>query len=133
MINDEESIKGAKNRALHAIKEADADYGAGLEGNVQELSEGMMLRGIVALVNKDEEFGIADSGGLMLPDYIADRIRNGEELGPIMDDLIKDTETKKKMGAIGIFTKGYVPRVDGFERGVAFAISRFINPDMYKE
>ena len=41
-FSDDETIKGAKNRALNALKEGNGVFGIGLEGGVQETSSGLM-------------------------------------------------------------------------------------------
>ncbi|MFW0862207.1 MAG: DUF84 family protein [Candidatus Komeilibacteria bacterium] len=131
-MNEEESIKGAINRASGAREKADADYGFGLEGSVTEIEDKMFLTGWVAVVNREGEIGIGSGGHILLPEAIADRIRGGEELGPVMDDILHKTNTKQGQGAVGTLTGGLKPRQQSFEDGVLYALTKFIKPDLYK-
>lgn len=128
---EEEGIKGATNRAILSLKYIDADYGFGLEGNTVETEHGMLLSGWVVAVDRQGNKGIANSGGLLLPEKVALEVRKGRELGPVMDELIHDRNTKQKQGTVGILTNGMINRTEAFEKGVIFALARFINPQYY--
>ena len=131
-MNEEESIKGAINRARAAREKGNADYGFGLEGSVVEIEARMFLTGWVAVISSEGEIGIGSGGHILLPELIADRIRNGEELGPVMDDILHKTNTKQGEGAVGTLTGGLKPRQQSFEDGVLYALTKFIKPDLYK-
>lgn len=109
---DEETIRGAVNRATAAAQEG--DIGIGLEGGVQEISLGLCLCNWGALVEKDKPPIIAGGARFLLPEKIAERIRAGEELGPVMDDFFNKQDVRKHEGAVGIFTNGLVDRADMF-------------------
>lgn len=113
-FSDEETIQGAINRALGALKMGEGDIGIGLEGGVQETSHGLMLCNWGALVSKDSDPVIAGGARVLLPDEIADKLRAGEELGPVMDEYAKKQNVRKTEGAIGIFTNGRINRADMF-------------------
>jgi non-canonical (house-cleaning) NTP pyrophosphatase len=55
----------------------------------------------------------------------------GEELGPVMDDLLGETNVKAKGGAIGALTAGLIPREQSFAVGVAYALSPFVAPEFF--
>ncbi|MBL7021797.1 DUF84 family protein [Patescibacteria group bacterium] len=131
-MNEKESIKGAINRATAARIEGDADYGFGLEGSVQEINERMFLTGWVAVIDREGEIGIGSGGYILLPESIADRLRAGEELGPVMDDILNKTNTKQGEGAVGTLTGGLKPRQQSFEDGILYALTKFIKPELYK-
>jgi inosine/xanthosine triphosphatase len=128
-ISRSEIINGAINRAKKSLE--NADYGVGLEGGTHETKYGMLLMGVTAIISKNGEIGLGNTEGFILPEMIAKRIRNGEELGPVMDDIINEKDTKKKLGAVGIFTKGQITRTDSFEQSVIIALIKFINPQFY--
>jgi inosine/xanthosine triphosphatase len=113
-FSDEETINGAINRAVNALKLGEGEIGIGLEGGVQETSHGLLLCNWGALASKDFEPIIAGGARLLLPEEIAQRLRAGEELGPVMDDYAKMKNVRKHEGAIGIFTDGVINRVEMF-------------------
>ena len=91
--SDEECVIGARNRAISARKKADADWGVGIEGGVQETSFGLLLTAWAVVVDKEGKEGVGGSGRLPLPAILADHIRQGAELGPLLDELLS---TKKQ-------------------------------------
>jgi inosine/xanthosine triphosphatase len=113
-FSDEETIKGAINRAENALKIGYGDIGIGLEGGVQETSYGLLLCNWGALASNEHSPIIAGGARILLPEEIAIRLRNGEELGPIMDEYTKKQNIRKKEGAVGIFTNGKIDRVEMF-------------------
>jgi inosine/xanthosine triphosphatase len=128
-MTDEECIKGAVNRAKKAI--GDGDYGVGLEGGVDDTEHGMFLTGWAAVVSKDGWIGLGNSGKLLLPEIIAKRIREGEELGPVMDEVTGIANVKRNKGAIGFFTDNVMDRTKSFENSIVLAMARFVKEDMY--
>lgn len=113
-FSDDETIKGAENRALASLESGKGDMGIGLEGGVQETTQGLFLSNWGALAVKDMPPIIAGGARILLPEEIAVRLRAGEELGPVMDDYARKQNVRKKEGAIGIFTSGYIDRTDMF-------------------
>lgn len=113
-FSDEETINGAVNRAVTALQQGNGEIGIGLEGGVQETSHGLLLCNWGALASTDHEPIIAGGARLLLPEEIAQRLRTGEELGPVMDDYAKMKNVRKNEGAIGIFTNGVINRIEMF-------------------
>ncbi|MFO7696803.1 MAG: inosine/xanthosine triphosphatase [Anaerolineae bacterium] len=130
-LTDAEGQRGALARALAARLAADADYGLGLEGTVNEGPEGMLLTNWVAAVSRDGRTSLASGGSLPLPEVIAREIRAGGELGPIMDRITGRQHTKMQEGAAGYLTRGVVPRVLTFQVGVGLALAPFLRPELY--
>ena len=99
-MSEEETIQGAKNRALASIGES--EYGVGLEGGVCEIGGKMFECAWVCIVDRENCEGIGGGLYFELPDKIADKIRSGGELGPIMNEMTGQDNVKQKMGASGI-------------------------------
>ncbi|MFT5196094.1 MAG: inosine/xanthosine triphosphatase [Cellvibrionaceae bacterium] len=131
-LSDAECILGAKNRARFCLETTNADLGVGLEGGVMLMPEGMMLVGWVAILNREETVGLGSSARIPLPKSIADRICNGEELGPVMDDVVNEHNTKHRGGASGILSGGLTQRSESFATAVAYALSPFVVPHFYE-
>ncbi|MDZ5472563.1 DUF84 family protein [Bacillus sp. 31A1R] len=113
-FSDEETIQGAINRANHAINLGNGDIGIGLEGGVHQTKHGLFLCNWGALVTVGMAPIVAGGARILLPEEIAKRLLNGEELGPVMDDYAKKKNVRKNEGAIGIFTNGLVNREEMF-------------------
>jgi inosine/xanthosine triphosphatase len=124
-FSDEETIKGAVNRATKALIEGQGDIGIGLEGGVQETSEGLLICNWGALASKNMEPIIAGGARLLLPEEIAERLRKGEELGPVMDDYAKMQNVRKHEGAVGIFTNGQLSRVTMFTHVMKMLVGQY--------
>ncbi|WP_066063400.1 DUF84 family protein [Neobacillus soli] len=113
-FSDEETIRGAINRAAGALKHGNGDIGIGLEGGVHETSHGLLLCNWGALATNEAEPIIAGGARFLLPVEVAARLRDGEELGSVMDDYAKMKNVRKHEGAVGIFTNGVINRMEMF-------------------
>lgn len=129
--SDREAIIGAKNRAERVKAVRKFDFSVGLEGSVTDTEFGMFLTGWSYLIDEKSERYIGGGGRLELPKSVASRIRKGEELGPIMDEITDRDEVKKGPGAIGIFTDGIITRKDAYRDALIFALAKFLNPEFY--
>lgn len=127
-LNDDEAIQGAENRARIALMRIPADFGVGIEGNTTDTPFGMFTTAWVVVVDTLGRLGLGSSGRLLLPSAIAQAIRQGGELGPLMDQFTGQSNTKQNQGAVGILTNGLIDRQQALETAVIFAFCRFVNP-----
>ncbi|WP_336511353.1 DUF84 family protein [[Bacillus] enclensis] len=109
-FSDQETIEGALNRAKNVLRMTDADIGIGLEGGVTETFYGMFLINWGSLVDRNGNEIIAGGARISLPEEIADGLRKGRELGPLMDEFTSKTGIRQNEGAVGVFTDGIVTR-----------------------
>lgn len=131
-MSDQECILGSRNRAQWARNATGADFGFGLEGGVNMEPSGLMLVGWAAVIDANDQEGIGGGARLPLPDGIARRILAGEELGPVMDDILGQNNVRQKGGAVGALTGSLVLREETFAVAVAYALSRFVAPQFYR-
>lgn len=124
-FSDEETIKGAINRAKRSLMETNGQLGIGLEGGVVETPFGLFLCNWGALVTDNQDPIIAGGARIPLPEEIATRLRQGEELGPVMDEYTMKKNIRKKEGAIGVFTNEEISRIDMFEHIVKMLIGQY--------
>lgn len=129
----EEAIKGAMARARSALALCRTELAVGIEGNVEETPWGMVSTAWVAVLHADGRIGLGSSGRFLLPVHVAEAIRAGSELGPLMDALLGEENVKHKQGAVGAFTGGRINRVDALEEAVVLALSPFIASQYYQE
>jgi inosine/xanthosine triphosphatase len=113
-FSDEETIRGAIQRAKRSLSAGEAEIGIGLEGGVTETPQGLLLCNWGALAEIGKEPLVAGGARILLPKEIAERLRAGEELGPVMDEFCRRKQIRQKEGAVGIFTNGLVTRKDMF-------------------
>ncbi|KUP05529.1 NTPase [Bacillus coahuilensis p1.1.43] len=126
-FTDEETIQGAVNRAKKACLHLDANMGFGLEGGVQETSHGLFLCNWGAIYLREQQDSmIAGGARILLPEEIACRLRNGEELGPVMNDYSNRNDVRSKEGAVGIFTNSLMTRGAMFEHVTTLLIGQYL-------
>ncbi len=125
-IGDSETLTGAKNRALNVFINKDVDIAFGLEGGVKELGGVMYICNWGVLATKEDQVFIAGGAQIPLPEEVSQAIRNGGELGPIMDNYTKREGIRYKEGAIGVFTHGLVTRSDMFEHIIRLLIGQYM-------
>ena len=130
-MSDAECLNGARFRARSALNLTGADLGIGMEAGVNPESEGLMLLGWVVVTGKGDREGIASTARLPLPATIAARVLEGEELGPVMDQILNQSNVKQKGGAVGALTAGLVLRKETFAIAVAYALAPFVAPRFY--
>ncbi|ADU31532.1 DUF84 family protein [Evansella cellulosilytica] len=117
-FSDLETKEGAVNRAKYLLDSEKASFGLGLEGGVVEDKGTMMLCNWGALACSSGEVYVAGGARIVIPKTIADKVRDGMELGDAIDEWSNRSGVKKKEGTIGILTDGEVTRVSMFEHVV---------------
>lgn len=131
-MSDDECLLGARNRARKAREISGADVAFGLEGGVNNDPSGLMLIGWAAMVDAAGRESVGGGARLALPPTIANRILAGEELGPVMDELLGEKNVRQKGGAVGALTGGIILRQDTFAIAVAYALSPLLAPQFYE-
>lgn len=124
-FSDEETMEGAMNRAVRAREESRADIGIGLEGGVVETAKGLFLCNWGALCDYDNKVFVASGAKIPLPNEVAEGVRSGQELGPVMDEYTRMIDIGKHEGAIGIFTAGEMSRTDMFTHIIKLIIGQY--------
>jgi inosine/xanthosine triphosphatase len=124
-FSDEETIKGAINRAYGALDAGDGEIGIGLEGGVQDTEYGLFLCNWGALAVKGKPPIIAGGARIPLPETVAAQLAAGKELGPVMDAFTNKNDIRKKEGAIGVFTDGEISRSDMFSHVMKLLIGQY--------
>jgi inosine/xanthosine triphosphatase len=119
----EETRHGARRRAERALP--GYDLGVGIEGGVAEEYGGLWLV-MWAAVTDGERWGWGSGPSLVLPGRIADRVRDGEELGPVMDDVLGEDGVARNQGAAGALTGGSIDREAALASAVAGALGPFV-------
>lgn len=119
-----ETRLGAVNRAKAALATG-TDAAIGLEGGVFELEGTMYLCNWGALVSREGKVFTAAGAQVPLPENVAEQLRAGAELGPVMDKFANETGVRNHKGAIGILTDGLVNRGEMFGHVVKLLIGQY--------
>lgn len=131
--SDGEMFAGALNRAQQALeKTPEAAFGVGVEGGTLDAEDGMWAYAWIAVVDRQGRIGRGQSGRFLLPEPIAELVRQGIELGEADDRFFGRSNSKQQDGAIGILSDGVVSRLDLYEPAVVFALLPFVHPEFYE-
>ena len=125
-MTQEETRLGAINRSKNAIKETGAQLSFGLEGGVTEIDGVMYVCNWGALTVSDGKTYTAAGAQIILPEEIAQEIRAGKELGPVMERYTQRRDIRQGAGAVGVFTQGLVSRQIMFEHIVSLLIGQYL-------
>jgi len=121
---DDETVEGARNRAERALGDGH-DLAVGLEGGVAERAGDLYLIMWAAATDGDRT-EVAAGPRLRLPDDVAARLRDGAELGPVMDDLLDTSGVAEDRGAAGVLTAGMTDRTEALRTAAAGALGPFV-------
>ncbi|HET7565114.1 MAG TPA: inosine/xanthosine triphosphatase [Gemmatimonadaceae bacterium] len=130
---DDETIRGARTRALAAREALDADMGVGIEGGVVEDECGLRTCAWAVVVDRNGRMGTGGSLAMPLPRVVEHAVRAGSELGHAMDALTGMRDTKHAQGAVGILTDGLVDRQRAYEVLVTYALAPFLTPEYWPD
>ena len=122
-FSDEETRQGAMNRAQTALEKTGAHIAFGLEGGVRELDEELYCCNWGAVATRTRTY-TSSGAQFLLPKEVAQPVRNGQELGPVMDAYTKTRDTRHGSGAVGVFTNGLVDRKEMFVHIVQLLIGQ---------
>ncbi|WP_202078365.1 DUF84 family protein [Caldalkalibacillus salinus] len=123
-MSDEETIEGAMNRCRHLRSMYAQGICIGLEGGVQDTSQGLFLCNWGAMLDEHDEWYLASGARVRLPDVVAEGIISGKELGEVIDLYAQKTEVRKNEGAIGILSHGSLDRSSMFAQVVGLLIGQ---------
>ncbi len=130
----DETMVGARNRARTLAARGDAagvGYHVGIEGGIVQLADRWFALGCMCVLDHRSREGYGTSPLFELPAGVVERLRAGEELGAVIDEMTGDTDTKRKGGAIGHFTRGVMDRKALYRAGLVVALVPFVNEELY--
>ncbi len=123
---DNQTRTGAFNRACNIIETTGANLGVGLEGGLVETSAGLMTCAWCAIVDQQGKVGYGGGVHILLPPPVVKALETHGELGPAMDVLVNEHNTKQGRGAVGILTNRLSSRQAAYEQLVAMAAAPFV-------
>ena len=139
-FGDEETLRGATNRAMKAFSEyarkhnVPPSYSIGLEGGVGfTSSDERELECFAWMVVFDgKNFGKAKTGSFQLPEVVRNLVVNEHvELGVADDRVFGTSNSKQQGGSVGQLTKGAIDRALYYQHAVVLAYIPFLWKDLY--
>jgi inosine/xanthosine triphosphatase len=133
-ITDQETKQGAQNRAKAAlaeglqkfpdkIKEHQEILGIGLEGGVKEGEDGQLWSTVWGVVvDQAGQYHEANGASFVVPEPFASKIRQGGEMGPVVQAFTGIQNIKHKHGLIGVLTQEFVNRTEEYAAIAALAL-----------
>jgi inosine/xanthosine triphosphatase len=123
-FSDEETMQGAITRAFYAKRYG--EIGIGLEGGVCETPFGLQVINYGALVDESKRVYLAGGTRVPLPLEVSTKLKQGIELGDVMDQYSHKMGVRHDEGAVGIFTNNLVKRQEIFEHIAKLLLGQYI-------
>ena len=124
---------GALNR-VERLREIDTihstDWCVAIEGGVDLFIDGPAAFAYF-VIDHNGYRSVGRSANLPLPNIFYEKLTQGQELGPVMDEAFSTDNIKQKGGAIGLLTNHLATRQSVYEDGLILALSRFRHIMLY--
>lgn len=130
-MTDEETYLGAKTRVDNAyVVMPNADYWVGLEGGIAP--NGNQLEAFAWMhIRSRLQSSHARTASFTLPSRVTELIHQGMELGHANDQVFNESNSKQKMGAVGLLTNGLIDRTDYYTHALILALIPFVQTELY--
>ena len=129
---NEETLRGALNRAQAALRLGGTQLGIGFEGGLLTVRGSAFTCAWCAVARDDGVVGIGGGENVLLPRSVAAAVRAGAELGSAIDELTGQRNTKQVGGAIGALTANWLDRQTAYEHMLTLALARLLTPAYYE-
>ncbi len=135
-------MQGALNRVNSAFQDTESLQQGGpgpalvvsIEGGVEWLGQELhCFAWAVAKSCKTGAVSKARSASFMLPDKLAELVKQGMELGDADDQVFARTRSGQGSGTVGILSNGLITRTGYYEHTVMLALIPFMKPELYPE
>ncbi|QKR01087.1 inosine/xanthosine triphosphatase [Metallosphaera tengchongensis] len=120
----EETMAGARNRALKVMEDESCNLGVGIEGGICFIRNRLMAYAVVYVIGRDQRENFSFSPAFSLPNNLAKLVLEGRELGEATDILYGRRDSKKAEGAVGVLT-GIIDRARLYKDSVILALYPF--------
>jgi inosine/xanthosine triphosphatase len=101
----DETYVGARNRAINAMRNTNADISIGIEGGICYVYNRFIANAVVYVITKEGIENFAISASFTLPKSIVSLVLQGKELGEASDIVFNVDNSKMREGAIGLLTR----------------------------
>lgn len=131
-MSEEETYKGALNRAKNAQKERpEADFFVGIEGGLEMIGDEGRCFAIVCIIDKSGRIGSSSTGYFVQPKQVMELVKKGYELGHADDIVLNLSNSKQNKGSIAVLTGDVMTRESFYQPAIVLALIPFLNPELY--
>ena len=121
---------GARNRSRNAqATHPEADFWVGIEGGIEDIDGALHAFAWIVARSADRQ-GRGRTGTFILPNEVAELVRQGMELGDADDVVFRRQNSKQQNGSVGILTGDLIDRIGFYVPAVILALIPFMNPDL---
>jgi inosine/xanthosine triphosphatase len=124
-LSEQETLRGALNRARGIVKADEAVLGVGIEGGIASVGGVHFGFTWVAVVDREGRTGLGSSARFEIPDRIAREVLAGRPLGEVVAELSGRPGIAREEGAMGLLSGGHVTRRSATVQALHFAFARF--------
>jgi inosine/xanthosine triphosphatase len=130
-IGLEETLIGALKRSIHAWRNCEGCFGAGVESGLLPYPSptGYIIQQVAVVVSPDGKVSLGTSQGFELYSHEANIVSTGTELSKVASSYRKFTVIKENLGYIGYMTHGIVTRFDLTVQAFLMALKPWIHGD----
>ncbi|RUM49697.1 MAG: non-canonical purine NTP phosphatase [Marinomonas sp.] len=135
-MNEQDTKLGAQNRATycaHFDSQQKYDYYVAMEGGVDYFDEGPATYAYITVRNQEGRMITGRTANLPLPQFVYQRLEQGEELAHVLDDIFNQHNIRQKGGAIGVLTNHIETRESVYMQGLVLALAPFLHSEMFYE
>ena len=141
-MTDDETKLGSENRARRSLQLGREKHqnlahldslGVGLEGGVTIIGDELWSTVWVTVVDQEGQLFSANGARIKLAPQIAQPILNGEEMGPVVEQLTGTVDIKQKQGMLGIVTKNYATRSEEYGAIAKLAVGLWFGREWEKD
>ncbi len=132
-MSEDETIRGAVNRATAVIGAGAFDLAIAFEGGVDRTLWGTFACEWCAVVDRDGSVGLGGGTKVLLPEAVWSQLSPEKELGTVADNLFGVTGSGASSGIFGLLTRDLVTRASVHEMALALALSRLLNASLYEQ
>jgi len=129
----DETIRGAIERAIKAQEHTNADLGVGIEGGIEKTPYGAFAIGWCAVTDQNKKMGLSSTGSMPMPQKVLQLMEQEHiDLGPAIDRITGQKDTKQKQAFNGYITKNILDRTSDYVHMIIYALSPFYNPEAFE-
>jgi len=132
---EEDTIRGAIERARSALETGKADFGVGIEAGLfynSVLKKHLDIQ-YCAIVDSAGKMTVGHGPGFEYPPEVIKSVLNGETVGDTMSQITEIEKIGHKMGSIGYLSDGLIDRTSLTEISVLMALIPRIRRELYEE
>jgi inosine/xanthosine triphosphatase len=124
-MSSDETLLGAMNRVAE-LASFSADFRVAIEAGL----DGDFTFAWMVIEHKGK-LGKARSASLMLPPAALLQLKQGKELGDVMDVMFNQDNIKQKGGAIALLTQNKLSRSSVYHQALILAMIPFLNKNLF--